>query len=117
MPWSRDPEVVRGASRIETAAFILHFKDEAFGFQILGGERLLYGSKSVPSSMLELKPGDTLHVRAESLWYLMSAFPRPPADGWVRNLFVRGQLQIAGVNNLDALLNSVNAVDVQLGQR
>jgi hypothetical protein len=118
LPWSRDPEVVRGASRIETAAFILEFKDEAFGHQLLGGWELLYGSKTVPGSMLELKPGDTIHVRAEGLWYLMSGnYPAPPADGWVRNLSVYGQLQIAGVNNLDALLNSDNAVSVQLGQR
>jgi hypothetical protein len=117
LPWSRDPEVVRGASRIETAAFILEFKDEAFGRQILGGERVLYGSKTVPGSMLELKPGDTLRVRAESLWYLSHAFPAPPADGWVRDLSVYGRLQIAGVNNLEGLLNSVNAVSVQLAQR
>lgn len=118
LPWARDPETVRGAARIETAVFMLYFKDEAFGRQIVGAENTLFGSRSIPASMLELKPGDTLRVRAASRWYLMSGnFPKPPGDGWLRDLSVRAQLGIAGVNDLDALLDSGNAVLVQLGQR
>jgi hypothetical protein len=72
-------------------------------------------TRSAPVRLV--KPGDTVHVRGESRWYLGRAFPEPPVDGWLRNVSVSAELQIEGVNDFIPLVDSTNTVKIQLLQR
>lgn len=116
LPWASDPEAVRGASRVQSAVFLLGFTDKTLGSQLIGSEKVLYGASSVPGSVLVLKPGDTVRVRAEGRWWLSRAFPEPPAGGWLRNVSVSAQLQVEGVNDFIPLVDSTNALRIQLLQ-
>jgi len=113
LPWSRDPEAVRGAPRIQSASFLLRFTDKALGSQLVGSENILYGAPSVPDTILTIRPGETVRVRAASQWWFTKSLPEPPAAGWVRPVSVRAQVQINGINDLIPLIDSRNDVQIQ----
>jgi hypothetical protein len=72
---------------------------------------------SAPGSLLVLNLGDTVRIRAEGKWWFSKAFPEPPAEGWLTDISVKAQLQIEGVNDFIPLVDSANAVTIQLRQR
>jgi hypothetical protein len=117
-PWSRrTSEFSRVAPVTRRAAVLLTIKDEMLGSQLIGSDNVSFGAESVDGSLLVLQPGDTVTVRAQGRWYLQAGMPAPPPDGWVRNVAVKAQLQIEGLNDYIPIVQSSNEIEIQLQQR
>jgi hypothetical protein len=101
----------------QRAVILLSFQDDVLGRQLIGDENTTYGSASVPGSLLVLKPGDTIRVRAQAKWYLSEGMAKTPPNGWLRELALHAYVQLHGVSDVVPEVTSGNAVQVQLQQR
>ena len=91
-PFSRTHPVTR------QVFFLLHFKDEILGDQLIGVESTAYSGDSLPETFVMLHPGDTMRVRGKGDWFLMESQKPPLPISWLRNVSVRAQLQYYGVD-------------------
>jgi hypothetical protein len=118
LPWGREKSAFSSAKGPgQRAAFLLTFTDSQLGRQYIGHENSTYGFQSVPGSFLVVRPGDTVRVRAKGRWYLMAGFPKPPPDGWSKDISVRAELQLHGLSGVLPLVDSTNTLEIRLQER
>jgi hypothetical protein len=104
--------VDRDMAGATVATISLRFEDEVLGRQIIG-YRALYGADDVPGSLLIIRPGERLRLRARAQWLLTSAMRKPLQGRWERDLDVRALVQLkAGREQVQMI--SANGRAVQL---
>jgi hypothetical protein len=109
-----DPRIVRrGMSGATLARVGLIFEDAVFGMQIVASQTL-YGVTAVPNSMELLQPGDTLRIRASGAWWLHSALKPGVPSRVVRDIAVKGRLDMTYLLDDVPIQRSENAVPIQL---
>ena len=116
-PWSREVAAVSDAPRAQIVHLLLAFKDPMLGSQLVGFDNTLYGADTLPGTMLVLRPGDSISVRAAARWWLSRGYAQRPEPAWVRSLSVRAQLQLQGTKRFTPLIESANALTIELRQR
>jgi hypothetical protein len=115
-PWSRDMAAVSDAPRAQISHVLLTFTDPILGRQLVGFDNTLYGADTVPGTMLVLRPGDSISIRAAARWWLSMGYAQQPEPGWVRTLSVKVQLQLQGTKRFTPLAESSNALTIELRQ-
>jgi hypothetical protein len=97
------------------ASISLTLKDPVLGEQFIG-LTLLYGADDVPGSLIVLKPGETVQIRARSVW-LHSSGPRKRLEpGWVRETEVGAQVLFDFVPDIEPIVRSTNRVAVSVAR-
>lgn len=116
-PTSTDGTRFHWATPKAVGAFVnLQIDDPQLGSQVIGTQAL-YGAPGIPSSVIAIGPSETLEIRAMGTWYLQSQVPKPPPDGWSRDIKVRASLHLFAEHGAPPRVQSTNAVDIRLRQR
>ena len=97
-----------------TGALVSLFIDDAIlGLQTIGTQAL-FGAPEVPESLIKLKPGETLEVRASGKWFLQSPLRENSPLPWTRSLQVRGLVQFFSTRTVMPPLKSSVPIDLML---
>jgi len=113
-PTSTDASKFSRNMRRAVGAFVgLRLDDPILGEQVVG-VKALYGSPDVPQSLVVLRPGETVELRATGVWYLQSALRQPVFGPWTRDVKIRSSVQLFSNDDPPPMLVSDNVIDVRL---
>ena len=96
------------------ATILLSIKDDTFGAQLIGFENIALGAVSVPESVAMLQPGDVIKIRAHGRWLFMKSYAKNVPNGVFKNVKIKAHIQIEGVVGYSPIVESRNAIEIQL---
>lgn len=105
--------VARAMPGATMVALALSFQDEILGSQIVG-QQFLYGADPIAQSLVLVRPGERVRIRAQGQWLLQSGARKELPDQWVRNLDIGATVQLTGPGGQYLLASSMSTVSVQL---
>lgn len=105
--------VDREAPGAMMATIVLTFSDELWGRQLVGNQTL-YGAEGLAGSLLVVRPGEQIRVRAKSQWFLTSGARKAVPDRWIRDLELHSTLMLSGPGKQSFITSSAATVLVQL---
>jgi hypothetical protein len=95
------------------ASISLTLNDPVLSEQFIG-LTLLYGADDVPGSLILLKPGETIQIRARSVWSHSKEPPKRLEPDWVRETEVGAQVIFDFIPDIEQIVRSTNRVAVYL---